>query len=152
MLAVAIFGLSSAALVRRGVSTRWARGIVIGAVLVMGGACTIIGVAAGGSPAGIVLVSWGIAIGQCIFPLTMLVVSEIAPDARRSVSIGVHAAVITLAGLIGPAVTGAIAEAGHGPAGYAHAFALVGVLMLIGGAAAFLWIRPARDKAVLASK
>ena len=116
----------------------------------MGGACTVIGVPAGGSVAGVVLVSWGIAISQAIFPLGMLVVSEIAPDARRSVSIGVHAALITLAGLIGPAVTGAIAEAGHGPIGYAHGFTLAGVLMLIGGAAACLWIRPSRDKAALA--
>lgn len=151
VLAVAIFGLLSAWLVRRGVSTRWARGGLVGVVLLMGGACTAIGVTAGASAAGIVFVSWGIAINQSIFPLTMLIVSEIAPDARRSVSIGVHAALITLAGLIGPAVTGAIAQAGHGPAGYARAFMLVGVLMLVGGAAACLWIRPARDKAVLAA-
>lgn len=151
VLAVAIFGLFSAWLVKRGTSTRWARGVLIGVVLLMGGACTAVGVAAGGSVAGIVLVSWGIAINQCIYPLTMLVVSEIAPDARRSVSIGVHAALITLAGLIGPSVTGAIAQAGHGPVGYSHAFMLVGILMLIGGAAAILWIRPSRDKAALAA-
>lgn len=149
VLAVAIFGLFSAWLVRRRVSTRWARGFLIGIVLVMGGACTIMGVYAGAAWAGVVLVSWGIAINMAIYPLSMLVVSEIVPAAQRAVSLGVHAALLTLAGLIAPSVTGTIVQAGHGPAGYAHAFWLSGALMVAGGALACAVIRPRRDAAVL---
>lgn len=138
-----VLAAGSAGLLRRGVSTRWARAGLLGITLVVGGACVIIGASVSSVGVTVVLVSTGLALSQPIYPLQFLIISEVSPDRLRAFAISVSAALSTLAGIVAPWLTGRLVGGSGGVAGYVTAFIVCGALMLVGGLVA-LRIRPER--------
>ncbi|TXS39816.1 MFS transporter [Streptomyces sp. OR43] len=136
-------------LMRRGVSSRRARGWVGGWLLALGAACLLAQTFVDGSTARTVLVALGFGLGGSYATVAATTVAELAPAGRSGGSLGAMNAVVTAAGLAAPAVVGALVDA-RGDNGYHLAVTLSGALLVIGAAASFLLIDPARDTARLA--
>ncbi|MET8414530.1 MFS transporter [Streptomyces sp. NPDC005134] len=130
-------------LMRRGVSSRWARGRVGGSLLLLGAvACLAVPLADGAAKTALLAVGFGL--GGSFATVAATTVAELAPPARRGGALGTMNATVTTAGLIAPAVVGSLVDS-HGAAGYQTAVVLSGVLLLLGALAAFTLIDPARD-------
>ncbi|MFD7866821.1 MFS transporter [Streptomyces sp. NPDC057682] len=135
-------------LMRRGVGSRRARGRVGGRLLALGAVC-LLSQALVDDPTGkTVLVSLGFGLGGSYAAVAATTVAELAPAGRSGGALGAMNAVVTAAGLAAPAVVGALVDA-RGNDGYHLAVTLSGALLVIGAAASFLLIDPARDIARL---
>ncbi|MFG2520843.1 MFS transporter [Streptomyces sp. NPDC048527] len=135
-------------LMRRGVSSRRARGWVGGWLLAAGAACCLALPLVDGSTAKTVLIALGFGLGGSYATIAATTIAEVAPPARSGGALGTMNAVVTAAGLAAPAVVGAMVDA-QGNSGYQSAVLLSGVLLAVGAAASFLLIDPARDIARL---
>ncbi|WP_327707943.1 MFS transporter [Streptomyces sp. NBC_00464] len=136
-------------LMRRGAGSRRARGWVGGWLLALGAACLLAQTFVDGSTGKTVLVALGFGLGGSYATVAATTIAELAPAGRSGGSLGAMNAVVTAAGLAAPAVVGALVDA-QGNDGYHLAVTLSGVLLVIGAAASFLLIDPARDIARLA--
>ncbi|WP_326657321.1 MFS transporter [Streptomyces sp. NBC_00385] len=136
-------------LMRRGVSSRRARGWVGGWLLALGAACLLAQTFVDGSTGKTVLVALGFGLGGSYATVAATTVAELAPAGRSGGALGAMNAVVTAAGLAAPAVVGALVDA-RGDNGYHLAVTFSGALLVIGAAASFLLIDPARDTARLA--
>ncbi|MEV6229705.1 MFS transporter [Saccharopolyspora shandongensis] len=138
-------GLLSEWLMRRGVSSRLARGVLGGvAVMIAGIAMVLFPLTAGGLQ--LVLMTVAFSLGAIVFAIGSTVNSEISPARQRGAVLSIYTAAATTAGLIAPYVTGRIIEAAATPAtGYTIGFTVAGVLLLLGGLLAALIVRPERD-------
>ncbi|MFD4370893.1 MFS transporter [Streptomyces sp. NPDC058486] len=131
-------------LMRRGVPSRWARGRVGAALLLLGGLCFLAVPLAEGAGAKTALVVAGFGISGSFATVAVTTVAELAPAALRGGSLGIMNALVTTAGLIAPAVVGAMIDA-QGPAGYQNATLVSAALLLAGALAAATLIDPSRD-------
>ena len=128
-------------LIRRGVPSRWARGLVQGLTVLVAGGCMAAFPYTGPGPLRIALITIAFGAAGLTFPLSFLTAADIIPARHRSTVFALSAAVSTLPGIIAPATTGALI--GH--FGYRTAFTTAGVLMLLTGAYAAFTIRPEHD-------
>ncbi|MFG2576295.1 MFS transporter [Streptomyces sp. NPDC048481] len=135
-------------LMRRGVSTRWARGAVGGAALGLGAlACLGVPLVDGtGTKTALLAVGMGLAGSYAAVATTT--VSELAPPARAGGALGVMNAVVTTAGLVAPAIVGVMVDQ-QGPGGYQNAVIVTGAMLLVGGLLSATLVDPARDRARL---
>lgn len=144
-LAVATLGQGAVTdrLMRRGVSSRVARGVIGGvAVLAAGAAMAIFPLAPPGWPK-ITLLTLAFSLGGVIFALGVTVNAEISPTRQRAAVLSTTIGLVTTAGLLAPYVTGRVIEAADTPAaGYNEAFAIAAALLLAGGLLALLLVRP----------
>ncbi|MGW2347014.1 MFS transporter [Streptomyces sp. NPDC001661] len=149
-IATAVFNLGQGVLtqwlMRRGVSSRMARGVLGGVgILVAGAAMLLFPVVPGGWPQ-LALLTVAFSLGGILFAIGVTVTSEITPTRQRGSVLSITVGIVTTAGLLAPYVTGLIIEAAPDPAaGYGLAFSAAGVLMLIGGLLAVIFVRPERD-------
>ncbi|BFU43841.1 MFS transporter [Krasilnikovia sp. MM14-A1004] len=145
--AVALLGQAGLTgwLLRRGVSSRWARARVGGVVLVVSSVGCLALAAAQRAPLALLLLILGFGLCTVMATIAVTTVAELAPAGRRGGALGLMNAVVTTAGLIAPTLTGYLVDA-HGTAGYQQAILLTGVLLLLGGTAAFTLVDPARDR------
>ncbi|MFD5223355.1 MFS transporter [Streptomyces tendae] len=135
-------------LMRRGVTSRRARGGVGGWILALGAACCLALPLADGTTAKTVLIALGFGLGGSYATIAATTVAELAPPSRDGGALGAMNAVVTAAGLAAPAVVGALVDA-QGPDGYQSAVLLSGLLLVVGAAASFLLVDPPRDVARL---
>ncbi|MFE9952670.1 MFS transporter [Streptomyces sp. NPDC005531] len=133
-------------LMRRGVSSRWARGRVGAGLLLLGAAACLALPLVDGAGGKTALLVVGLGLGGAFPTVAVTTVAELAPPARRGGALGTMNATVTTAGLIAPAVVGQLVDS-RGVAGYQTAVLLSGVLLLVGALAAFTLIDPARDAA-----
>ncbi|MET8100381.1 MFS transporter [Streptomyces sp. NPDC005236] len=131
-------------LLRRGVSSRWARARVGGITLVVSAVACLLLPSAPRGPVTVSLLVLGFGICGVMAGVAVTTVAEIVPEGRRGGALGLMNAVVTTAGLIAPALTGFMVDA-QGAAGYQHAVLLAGALLLVGGLAAIILVDPARD-------
>ncbi|MFI0467091.1 MFS transporter [Saccharopolyspora sp. 5N102] len=130
---------------RRGATGRVARGVVAGLAVTFAGGCMLLlphtsGVAA------LVLMTLAFGLPSVAFPLGYLTAAQIAPVRKRGAVIASKTALVTLAGVFAPAVTGALVQAaGSGGTGFQTAFGLCAGLMIVGGLLAVLVVNPERD-------
>ncbi|MFF7240060.1 MFS transporter [Streptomyces collinus] len=131
-------------LLRRGVSSRSARGRVGGISLLISalGCCALSQTAYGPLTPLLLLVGFGLC--GTMSTVAVTTVAEFVPARRRGGALGLMNAVVTIGGLIAPALTGYMVDA-QGQAGYQHAVLLAAVLLALGGIAAVTLIDPARD-------
>ncbi|MEU7011058.1 MFS transporter [Streptomyces sp. NPDC046332] len=135
-------------LMRRGVSTRWARGGVGGAALALG-ALACLGVPlVDGTGAKTALLAVGMGLGGSYAALAATTVSELAPPGRAGGALGVMNAVVTTAGLAAPAIVGVMVDR-QGPGGYQNAVIVTGAMLLVGALLSATLVDPARDRARL---
>ncbi|NDZ77740.1 MFS transporter [Streptomyces sp. SID10853] len=130
----------------RGVSSRWSCGALQGAVVCVAGAAMAAFpfVDAPGPRFLLIAVAFGCA-GVAV-PLHYMTTAEAVPTAQRGAVFGIVAATGTLPGLVAPALTGHLIDAGATQqGGYSAAFLLTAGVMLAAGAVAITVIRPERD-------
>ena len=137
-------------LMRRGVGSRTARGRVGGCMLAIGAVCCLLAPFVDSVPAQTVLVSLGFGFSGSYATVAATTVAELAPASRSGGALGLMNALVTVSGLLAPAVVGALVDA-QGDAGYQHAVLVTGVLVAIGAVLALALIDPERDRARLTS-
>ncbi|MFI5661971.1 MFS transporter [Streptomyces sp. NPDC051684] len=135
-------------LMRRGVVSRKARGWVGGCMLAIGAVCCLLTPFVDSVPAQTVLVALGFGFSGSYATVAATTVAELAPATRSGGALGLMNALVTVSGLLAPAVVGALVDA-QGDAGYQHAVLVTGILVAIGAVLAFALIDPERDRARL---
>lgn len=142
--ALAAFNLGQGAvtewLMRRGVSSRLARGVLGGAAVGISGVAMLLFPFVGGGLR-LVLLTVAFSLGGIIFAIALTVNAEISPTRQRGAVLSISIGLITTAGLLAPYLTGLIVEA----AGYTPAWVVAGVLSIAGGLLAVIFVRPERD-------
>jgi MFS family permease len=135
-------------MLRRGIASRWARGWVGGALLLIAGSsCLALPVAPAGAVTVALLVgAFGLA--GAMGSIAATTIMELAPANRRGGALGIMNAVVTTAGLIAPTLIGSLVDT-HGAEGYQYAVLITGALLLVGGTATVTLINPDRDARLL---
>ncbi|SEA10806.1 MFS transporter [Paraburkholderia sartisoli] len=142
-IALAVF---SHRLLKRGVTTRRARGTLISV------ACVVSGIAycmlySGTSPlVKVGLLAVAFALASQVFTFGPLLVAEIAPTAQRGALLAITNAIVTVAGLIGPVAMGKLLGVASDHVGYETGFAVTGVLLILTGIAGFTLLDPQRSR------
>lgn len=145
-------GLLTRTLLRRGVSSRWARGVLGGSFVVGAGVALLAMAAVEASWAKIALLTIGFGVSLVIFQIGQATSAEICPSNRRGGVLGTWAAVYSVSGVIAPALTGWLVGSAATPAaGFGTAFTINGLLLVVAGLLAVFLIRPGRDRARLAA-
>lgn len=143
-------GWISDRLLRRGVTSRKARGLLGGASMTIGG---ILLTASGYTPAaiaGLVLLLLGYAGSSGSVGIAGPVVAELVAQKRRAGTLGLYLALGTLSGIIAPWLTGVILDAAATPAaGYRTVFSVFGIALAVAGVVYLLLVNPERDRASL---
>ncbi|GAA4832342.1 MFS transporter [Saccharopolyspora rosea] len=145
---VATFGQGALTqwMMHRGVSSRISRGVLSGSATLLAGVAVLALPTASHPGAQIVLITLAFGLHGIPFATGQTVNGEIAPPAQRSAVLSVSVALVTLAGLAGPYLTGRLVQSSADVStGYAVAFAVPGILMVIGGLASLFFVRPERD-------
>lgn len=144
------FGFLVKSLLRRGVSSRQARGVFGGVCVLVAGLAIIGFVTLPGT--GLKLAMYVLAaLAVVTFPISQTVCAEITPSAQRGGVLGTYAALFSLSGIIAPMLTGRLAASMGPVAGLEAAFLVMGGLLVAGGVAAVLFIRPVHDAQRLAA-
>ncbi|WP_406164432.1 MFS transporter [Streptomyces sp. NBC_00996] len=139
-------GVVTQSLMRRGTSSRIARGIIGGTAVTTAGMAMVLFVLVPGNGLKLPLMAIAFSLGLISLAIGQTVAAEITPTRQRSAILAITAGLVTVAGLISPYVTGKIIEVSAEPAtGYRIAFILSGVLMLLCGAYSLCVIHPERD-------
>ncbi|WP_051299990.1 MFS transporter [Actinomadura rifamycini] len=143
-------GYASTRMTRAGRSSRAALGYLGGAAVVLSGAAMLLVTRSGGGAAFVAVLMVAYTFGNAFFGLMQAAAAELAPVRQRGAVLGTVTALASLAGALGPVLTGAIVDAaGTAEAGFRHAFDLGAALMIVGGLLAAAFVRPARDRAAL---
>ena len=139
-------GWYSQRLLSRRVSSRLARGILAGLSVVLGGAALMLLPYVPGTPLKIALVTLGVALPSVIYVISNAIVAEITPPAQRGALLAIGTAVASSAGLLAPYVMGSVIESAATPLDGFHAgFFLCGVILLVGGVVAMVFVNPERE-------
>ena len=149
-LVVLLGGWISQALKTRGVSSRLSRGLLPCLTMAIGGGLLLcLGLATQpGLKLAILVV--GATIGATTTITIAPIVSELTPQSQRAAMLAIVISISTLGSVSAPLVTGAVVQhAATRLAGYDQGFMLLGVLLLAGGLAGALFIRPEADRAAL---
>ncbi|MGW6659595.1 MFS transporter [Rhodococcus sp. NPDC055024] len=151
-IAMVVQGLSVQYFLRRGVSSRRARGLLGGACVAGSGVALLAAVTfVDDGWLQITLLGIGFGVGSVIIPIGQTTSSEISPTNRRGGVLGAYAAVYAIAGVIAPALTGYLVGLYTSPTtGYLVVMILTGFLLIVGGLLAAIFVRPERDRARLA--
>ena len=81
-----------------------------------------------------------------IYVISNAIVAEITPPAQRGALLAIGTAVASSAGLLAPYVMGSVIESAATPLDGFHAgFFLCGVILLVGGVVAMVFINPERE-------
>ncbi|MER5388715.1 MFS transporter [Saccharopolyspora sp. NPDC002686] len=132
-------------LMRRGVSSRMSRGVLGGVAVMISGLAMVVFPFMPGGALQIALLTIAFSLGGIVFAIGMTVNAEISPTRQRGAVLSITVGIVTTAGLIAPYVTGLIIESAADPTtGYAMAFAITGVLSIVGGALATIFVQPER--------
>jgi MFS family permease len=130
-----------------GASSRWARGVLAGGCVMVGGGAMILMPLLSGMVAEIVAVTIAFSIGGLIFPLGATMIAEMTPQGQRGAMLGIMNAVQTTAGLIAPIVMGHWVDLGPNLAtGFEYGFVGSGELLILCGFIGVMLMRPEADR------
>lgn len=151
--AVLVIAKVSGDMLKRGVSSRISRGLVVSCSAIIGGVFFMM-LTTGISPiAKVVCLTIGTVLASLAFAFGPLMIAEISPSSRRGGLLGIMNSVNTLAGLIAPVAMGLFVQANATSvaAGYQRGFMLVGILLAITGLIGAICMNPERSRARLLS-
>lgn len=163
-LALLVLGYMSRFLMRRGVTVRWALGALFGATLLCSGVCFLVLPHLGGSAA-VVCVTLGAGLAM-IYPLAPTAVAFCVCSKQRAAVMATLTGLASLGGVVAPAMVGMLMDkAGYAPApkgvaetaemaarlgeGMNSAFWMIGIYLVLVGAASVLLLNPDRTAARL---
>ncbi|MGP8122529.1 MAG: MFS transporter [Xanthobacteraceae bacterium] len=154
MGAVAVFttGWLSERLMARGVPTRFARGVLGAAPLVVGGAIMMVVPLIPGTAWQIAALVLGSGICGSIYVVCPPMIGEFTPAAQRGAVMSIYGALFTLAGIVAPQVMGKVVQhAGSMLDGYLTGFIINGVVLIASGLAGLALLRPDSERTRLAA-
>ncbi len=135
-------------MMRRGASSRLARGIFSGAALCLGGLALLAIPYAPNAATAISLAIAGTALPAMVFTLVPIILGEITPVSQRGAILGICSAVGTSAGIIAPYLMGSVIEgAATAAEGYSRGFVICGAVALAGGLVGLFFLRPEKELA-----
>jgi MFS transporter, ACS family, D-galactonate transporter len=131
-------------LLRRGVPSGLARGLMLSMSLALGGAATVVMTFLEPGPLQLLFLALGFGLPTLVWTLGPAIIGEVTPVVQRGAMLGLFATIAnTAAGSLAPYFMGLMVEAGATAAqGYARGFLLLGSLQLVLAFVALLLIRP----------
>jgi MFS transporter, ACS family, D-galactonate transporter len=145
-------GWLSQALQRRGLPSRFARGVFAGGWVMAGGLALVVMPYMPNVALKIAMTIAGVALPSIIYVLGPAVVGEIVPVAQRGAVLAIGTAIGTSAGLLAPYVMGSVIENAATPlAGFNAGYSICGLVMLAGGLIGALFMHPERAAERLAN-
>jgi MFS family permease len=143
---IAISWLSQRLLIR-GVSSRLALGMVGGGCVAIGGMCLAVLPLVQSAEMKVALLAFASAFSGVIFVFSNTVMGELVPVHQRGAMLAIGSAVGSSSGVIAPYLMGDVVQkAATILAGYDQGFLTGGVIMMVTGLAAILFVRPERDR------
>ncbi len=147
---VLLTGWVSQVLVGKGMSTRYARGVLGSVPLIVGGLILLLmpSVQSAGWQIAVLVIGSGV-IGP-IYVVCAPMIAEFTPTSQRGAVISIYGAVYTLAGIIAPFVMGAVVQkAANVHDGYMTGFTINGVILIVSGILGLLLLWPNAERARL---
>lgn len=129
---------------RRTQSSRKSRVFMVGAVGILSSVFWYYFVTVTSTREAIVFLLIACALGSPFFPLASAIVSDMVLPEHRGTLLGVLIGVATTAGLLAPAVSGILIQAGAHQSGYAHSFMLMAALGIGASLLLLIGVRPPR--------
>jgi MFS transporter, ACS family, hexuronate transporter len=146
IVALVVIGSLGDRMLRRGASSRTARGTVGGLVLAASGALLCVLPWVSSTVVAIAVLVLGYGFSVTVNTVTLPMVAEIAPAEKRAGALAVLIAAGSCAGIVSPLVTGMILDGTSSPtAGYTTAFLLCGGLLAVAGLLFAAVADPERD-------
>ena len=140
-------------LLRRGVSSRRARGTLGGIAVTLGGIALALIPVVPSPIVGVALLLVGYGLASAIQAVANPAIVELVPPARRSSVLGVFLAIGYLGGLVAPWLTGVVLDSAPDSAtGYGRAFQIFGVALGVAGLLCVMLVDPERDARRLAER
>jgi MFS family permease len=143
---VVLQGIITTAMMRRGVSSRIARGVLGSGCMLVSGIAMFGMVYAAAGWLQIAFMAFAFYFGGVIVSaVTLTVNAELSPASQRGSVQGTTIAIGSLAGVIAPFVAGKIIQGHDIATGYQITFLLTAGILVVSGVIAMVWIRPERD-------
>jgi MFS family permease len=147
---VLLSGWLSERLMKRGVSTRAARGVLGAVPLIAGGLILLTIPYIDGADLRIALLVVGSGLCGSIYVVCPPMLGEFTPISQRGAIISIYGAIYTLAGIIAPMVMGGVIQhAGGSTDGYIAGFIINGVILIVSGFLGLLLLWPNSENARL---
>ncbi|MEJ8855608.1 MFS transporter [Variovorax robiniae] len=127
----------------KGWSSRDARGRFASITLIVAGilmAMMMLDAPSSAMRIGLFAVAFGLT--TAIYSLGPAMLAQVTPTSRRGAVLAIDNSIASLAGVMAPAVSGALIQAAPGAIGFEHGFALTGALMIVGGIVGFFIVDP----------
>jgi MFS family permease len=140
-------------MLKRGATSRAARGQISAAMLLLGGFCLVAMMLPGLSPVWkVVALGGACCLAPAIYSLGPAMLAEVTPPSQRGAVLSVDASVSSVAGIIAPLVTGFLVQNATGSHGYEMGFALGGLVMIVGALLGLAIINPEKSRRTLADR
>ncbi len=147
---VMLAGWISQVLMARGVSTRYARGVLGSVPLMVGGSILLFIPSVHGAGLQIALLVVGSGLCGSIYVVCPPMLGEFTPVSQRGAVISIYGAIYTLAGILAPTVMGSVIQRAAVPIdGYLTGFVINGVIMISSGLLGLLLLWPNTERARL---
>jgi MFS family permease len=141
-------GLVSEMLMARAVTTRWARGVLGAAPLIVGGIILMLVPLAPSANLQITCLVLGSGICSAIYVVCPPMIGEFTPVSQRGAVISIYGALFTLAGIIAPLAMGSVIQRASTPlAGYMTGFTINATIMIVSGLLGLLLLWPNTQRA-----
>jgi|CXWL01.1.fsa_nt_gi MFS family permease len=145
-------GALSQALLRSGVSSRYAR-FYLGLFCVLAGGLSVTAAPfAASAEIKLAMLIGGIALPVVVLSLIPPIISEYVPAAQRGAMLAIGQAIVTFAGVLAPAITGLIVDRGAEAVGFDEGFTLCGIVMTAGALIGGMVIAPRSRLAVAGAR
>ncbi|SOE92648.1 Sugar phosphate permease [Burkholderia sp. D7] len=132
---------------RRGISTRYTRGVMNGGVVAVTGLTVLLIPIVRTEWFNLTMIAIAFSITFFTYSAGVATISEISPTRQRGAMLGISGAIQTTAGLLSPVAMGYIIDmSSSAAAGYKLGLMIVGAVALCGGALGAILINPARDR------
>ena len=147
---VMLTGWVSQSMMKRGSTTRVARGVLGSVPLIIGGLILLMMPRIEPGPLMIALLVVGSGLAGSIYVVCPPMLGEFTPGSQRGAVIAIYGALYTLAGILAPAVMGKVIQSATTPMeGYLTGFMLNGAILIASGVLGLLLLWPNTERARL---
>ena len=134
-------------LLARGFSSRIARGVFGGGMIMAGGAALLIVPLVHAPVPAFILLVLGLSLPSVIYSFQPAIAAELAPRSQRGGILAIGTAIWSLSGVVAPAVMGHLIDAGAGAVqGYGEGFEVAGVVALAAGLVGVVFMNPEKAR------
>lgn len=140
-------GWISEKLIARDYSSRVARGVFGGGMIMAGGAALLISPLVHAPVPAFILLVLGLSLPSVIYSFQPAIAAELAPVRQRGGVIAIGVAIWSLSGVVAPAVMGHLIDSGGSAVhGYARGFVVAGVVAMTAGLVGVVFMNPEKSR------